>query len=117
MAVAWPSGVNTDAYGMDLGGGDNVAVIEFESGKARTFLKNSAPKKVFSFVIEMEDIGASSEFKTFLDWWDNTLLSGSQSFLFPNLVTHTGLIEYRPTQTYSATGQKNKEVKFSVEEM
>lgn len=117
MAVAWPLGVNTDAYGMDIGGGDNVATLEFESGKARTYLKNSKSKKVFSFVIEMEDVGTSSEFKTFLAWWDNTLLSGSLSFLFPNLITHSGNIEYRATQTYSATGQKRKEVKFTVEEM
>lgn len=117
MAVSWPSGVNTDAYGMDQGGGDNVAYIQFESGKARTFQKNSASKKVFSFIIDMEDVGATSEFKTFLSWWDNTLLTGALSFLFPDLITHSGLKEYRTTQDYSATGQKNKEVKFTVEEM
>lgn len=72
---------------------------------------------MFSFLIEMEDIGASSEYKTFLAWWDNTLQSGALSFLFPNLITHSGLVEYRATQTYSSTGQKRKEVKFSVEEM
>lgn len=117
MAVFWPSGVNTDAYGMDNGGGNNVTFVEFESGKARSFLKNSAPKKVFSFVIEMEDVGETSEYKTFIAWWDNTLLSGALSFYFPNLITHSGLKEYRMTDSYSSTGQKNKEVKFSVEEM
>lgn len=117
MAVSWPSGVNTNAYGMDIGGGDNVTSVEFESGKARTYLKNSAPKRVFSFIIEMEDVGAASEYKVFLSWWNNTLLSGALSFLFPNLITHSGLIEYRMTQTYSSSGLKNKEVKFSVEEM
>lgn len=117
MAVSWPSGVNTDAYGMDTGGGDNVVSVEFESGKARTYLKNSAPKRVFSFIIEMEDVGASSEYKTFLSWWNTTLLSGALSFLFPNLITHSGLVEYRMVQTYSASGLKSKEVKFSVEEM
>ena len=117
MAVSWPSGVNTDAYGMDTGGGDNVTYVEFESGKARSYLKNSAPKKVFSFVIAMEDIGGTSEYKTFLTWWDTVLLSGALSFNFPNLVTHSGMKEYRMTDTYSASGQKLKEVKFSVEEM
>lgn len=117
MAVSWPSGVNQDVYGMDIGGGDNVAKIEFESGKSRTYLKNSAPKKVFAFVIDMEDIGASSEYKLFTSWWENTLLSGALSFYFPDLITHSGLKEYRTTDTYSAVGQKHKEVKLSVEEM
>jgi hypothetical protein len=117
MAVSWPSGVNTNAYGMDIGGGDNVTSVEFESGKARTYLKNSAPKRVFSFIIEMEDVGAASEYKVFLSWWNNTLLSGALSFYFPDLITHTGLKEYRMTDTYSAVGQKHKEVKLSAEEM
>lgn len=117
MAVAWASGVNQKAYGMDTGGGDNVSLITFESGKARTHLKNSAPKKVFSFIIRMDDQGEASEFKTFVLWWEQTLKSGALSFLFPNLVTHSGSKEYRPTEAYSATGQRFKEVKFSVEEM
>jgi hypothetical protein len=102
---------------MDQGGGDNVEYTVFESGKARTFLKNSAPKKVFSFILSLEDVGASSEFKTFITWWEETLLSGSLSFTFPNLITHSGNAEYRPTQTYSVSGQKLKEVSISVEEM
>ena len=39
MAVSWAAGVNTDAYGMETDGGDNVERIEFESGKTRTYLK------------------------------------------------------------------------------
>jgi len=117
MAVSWSTMVNTKAYGMDTGGGENVESIEFESGKARTYLKNSVPKKVFSFVIRMNDVGATSEYKYFLAWWDNTLLSGALSFYFNDLITHSGLKEYRATQTYSVTGQKYKEVTFSVEEM
>jgi len=117
MAVAWSASVNTNAYGLDIGGGDNVERVEFESGKSRTYLKNSVPKKLYSFILSMEDVGSSSEFKAFVTWWENTLLSGSLSFLFPNLITHSGTSEYRPTGTYSANGQKRKEVTISVEEM
>lgn len=117
MAVSWPSGVNTKAYGMDIGGGENTESVEFESGKSRTYLKNSAPKKVFSFLLYMDDVGSSSEFKTFVAWWEQVLLSGSLSFYFPSLVSLSGLKEYRPTETYSASGQHKKEVSISVEEM
>ena len=116
--VAWPVAVNQDAYGLDISGGDNVESIEFESGKARTFLKNSAPKKVFSFLLSMDDVGASSEFKVFVAWWDDVLLSGSESFEFPDLLNRgAGDVEYRPTGTYGAIGQRRKEVSLTVEEM
>lgn len=117
MAVAWSTSVNTDAYGLDIGGGDNVERIEFESGKARTFLKNSAPKKVYAFVLSMDDVGGTSEFKAFVSWWEGALMSGSLSFLFPNLLTHSGNGEYRAVGSYSVAGQKRKEVSLSVEEM
>lgn len=117
MAVSWAVGVNTDAYGMETNPGDNVIYTEFESGKSRTILKNSAPKKVHSFMLAMEDSGASSEYKTFVAWWDDVLLSGSLSFLFPNLITHSGTKEYRATGSYSASGQRLKEVTITVEEM
>ena len=115
--VTWPATVNTDAYGMESTPIENVERIEFESGKSRTYLKNSAQKKQFSFLLTMKDVGASSEYKDFVEWWDNTLLSGSLSFGFPDLITHTGTTEYRPIAVYSATGQKRKEVTLTVEEM
>lgn len=117
MAVAWPIGVNKEAYGMDTSPGDNIERVEFESGKSRTYLKNSAPKKIHSFMLALEDSGDGSEYKLFVAWWDDVLLSGSLSFLFPNLITHGADKEYRPTGTYSATGQRLKEVSLSVEEM
>lgn len=118
MAVAWPDGVNTDAYGMDSSPGNNVERVEFESGKARTFIKNTAPKKVHSFLLSMEDVGSGSEYKTFVTWWDTSLASGSLSFTFPNLITHSGTKEYRSVDgTYSVSGQKRKEVALTVEEI
>lgn len=115
--VTWPATVNTDAYGMETTVIENVERVEFESGKARTYLKNSAQKKQFSFLLSMDDIGPSSEYKTFVEWWDDTLLSGSLSFGFPDLITHTGTTEYRPLGPYTSSGQKRKEVTIAVEEM
>lgn len=115
--ITWPAAVNQDAYGLDISGGNNVESIQFESGKARTYLKNSAPKKVFSFLLSMEDASASSEFDAFIAWWDGALQSGALSFGFPDLMGSGVTKEYRCTESYSASGQKRKEVAFSVEEM
>lgn len=115
--VSWPAEVNQGAYGMEATLIDNVERVEFDSGKARTYLKNSAQKKLFSFLLSMEDVGPASEYKAFVSWWDDVLLSGSLSFGFPDLITHTGTTEYRPMSNYSATGQRRKEVTIAVEEM
>lgn len=117
MAVNWPAGVNQKAYGMETSPIENVERIEFESGKARTFLKNTAAKKAHTFMLSMEDVGASSEYKLFLAWYENVLLSGALSFYFPDLITHDGDTEYRLLEPFSASGQKRKELSFSVEEM
>ena len=118
MAVAWPTGVNQKAYGMDTSPGENVERVEFESGKARTFLKNSVGKKVHSFMLSLEDAGDTSEYKTFLEWWSDDLASGSLSFLFPDLITHDADKEYRSVDgSFSATGQRIKEISLTVEEM
>lgn len=115
MAVAWPETVNTDAYGMDTSPIENVERIQFESGKERSYLKNSRGRKQHTFLLEMEDVGALSEYKSFLTWYSDTLLSGSLTFSFPDLVTHSGTREYRFLD-YGATGQKSKEVSITVEE-
>ena len=117
MAVARHPDVNQKAYGMDTAPMENVERVEFESGKARTFLKNTAAKKTHSFMLKMDDVGDNSEYKKFVSWWSGTLLGGALSFYFPNLITHDGYTEYRPIGTYSATGQKWKEVSITVEEM
>lgn len=117
MAVSWPVGVNTDAYGMEATPINNVERIEFESGKARTYLKNSAQKYTFSFMLSLDDSGAGSEYRLFVTWWNDTLKSGSLSFYFPDLITHSGNTEYRMVQNYSSAGQKRKEISLTVEEM
>lgn len=115
--ISWSSAVNTKAYGMETDGGDNFETVSFESGKQRLYLKNNTAKKIFTFSLAMDDTGASSEYKTFVEWWENTLLSGTLPFYFPDLITHSGNTEYQATKTYSVTGQKTKIVTLSVEEM
>lgn len=115
MAVSWPVGVNTDAYGMDTSPIENVERIQFESGKERTYLKNSVGRKAHSFMLSMRDDGAGSEYRTFVAWYDSTLLSGALTFMFPDLVIHTGLREYALIE-YSASGQLRKELTLTVEE-
>ena len=117
MAVAWHPDVNQKAYGMDTAPMENVERVEFESGKARTYLKNTAAKKTHSFMLKLEDVGDNSEYKKFVAWWETNLLGGALSFYFPDLITHDSDTEYRPIGTYSATGQKWKEVSITVEEM
>lgn len=114
--VAWDEQVNMDAYGLDISGGDNLVTTEFESGKKRSYKKNSVGKKIFSFNLRMYDIGSNSEFKRFVMWWDNVLHSGAETFAFPDLLNRGYMTEYRVTESYSANGQKWKEVSLSVEE-
>lgn len=117
MAVSWPLNVNTKAYGMDTGAKDNLEKISFESGKERTYLKNSGLKKQFSFNLSLNDSGATSEYKLFWTWYEEVLLSGSKTFFLENLLTHSGYKEYKMIKVPSATGQSPKEVSISVEEI
>lgn len=115
--IAWAENVNNNAYGMETTLKENVIITEFESGKSRTYLKNSSPKMVHSFMLDLKDTGATSEYKRFLSWWKNDLKSGSLSFAFQDLITGTGLSEYKMTEVPSATGQKWKTITITVEEM
>lgn len=117
MAVEWPLGVNAKAYGMTTGYMDNTETVEMKSGRRVVYLKNSSPRKAFSFKIRMKDNGPGSEYRLFLSWWDNTVKSGAENFLFTNLVTHSGQMEYQFTEPPRATGQKYKEVTISVMEI
>ena len=112
--VLWPAGVNKSAYGMNTGVKENIKTTEFESGKSRTFLRNSAPKHTFSFNI---DFWSDEEERAFWTWYDNVLLSGSESFLFPDLFTHTGTTEYIMTDTPAVSGQMPKTVSITVREV
>lgn len=117
MAASWPTAVNTKAYGMDTGYEDNTQVIEMKSGRRVVYLRNSTPRRTFTFSLRMEDVGASSEYKQFLSWYANTAMSGAVPFTFPNLITHTGTREYLFNGTPSARGQKYKEVTISCIEI
>ena len=118
MAVNWPVNVNKKAYGMNSGAKNNLESVDFESGKSRTYLKNSSPKMIFSFNLSFLDDGTSTcEYRLFWSWWQNVLLSGSESFYFENLLTHSGYKEYKMTQVPTSTGQNPKEVSLSVEEV
>lgn len=117
MAVQWPTGVTTRAYGMTTGYIENTETVEMKSGRRVVYLKNSSPRKAFSFRLRMTDNGAGSEYRTFLSWFENTAKSGSENFYFPDLITHSGTKEYQFTEAPQATGQKNKEVTISVMEI
>ena len=117
MAVNWNNEINTDAYGMDTGADDNVIRVKYESGKEKTYRKNSSGKKIFTFMLSLPDKGSNSEYKKFWDWYDNVLLSGSLTFMFPDLVTHSGLKEYLMISVPSANGQNPKKVTISVKEV
>ena len=110
----WAAGVNKTADGMSTGVKENIKATEFESGKSRTFLLNSAPKHTFSFNI---DFWSDEEERIFWTWYDNVLLSGSESFLFPDLFTHTGTTEYIMTDTPAVSGQMPKTVSITVREV
>ena len=112
--VLWPAGVNKDAYGMSTSVKENIKMTEFESGKSRSFLLNTAPTHTFSFNLEF---WSDAEARAVRTWYDNVLLSGSESFLFPDLFTHTGNTEYIMTDTPSVSGQMPKTVSITVREV
>ena len=117
MAVNWPDGVNNKVYGLSTTMNDNLQVQTFESGAKRTWLKNSVTKKKFSFLLLFSDRGSDSEFKKFLSWYDNVCLSGSISFYFLNLISKSGVKEYKFTEVPTIKGNIFKEVSFDLEEV
>lgn len=116
MAKNWSTAVNTKAYGLDTAPIENIEFTEYKSGRKIARLKNSTPKNSFSFMLRMEDAGAASEYKVFLRWYADVIKSGAETFLFPDLITHTGLCEYRML-SYSAKGQRIKEISLQFEEV
>jgi hypothetical protein len=99
--VIWPDGVNKDAYGLDIASGDNVIRTELDSGKIKTYRRNSEAKKTFSFNLYLDDRGDNSEFKKFDVWFRNSLNDK----------------HYLVTDEYSAVGQRYKEVSLTVVEV
>ena len=120
MAQAWNTYVNTDAYGQDGGFKDNREQVDFKSGRTVYYLKNSKAPKTHAVQISMDDstaVDGKTEFEWFLYWWENTIKSGTLSFLFPDVITHSGTKEYHMTESPAWKGQKKKEISFKLEEV
>jgi hypothetical protein len=115
--VIWPDGVNKNAYGLDIASGDNVIRTELDSGKIKTYRRNSEAKKTFSFNLYLDDRGDNSEFKKFDVWFRNSLKDGALSFVFPDLMGSGNDKHYLVTDEYSAVGQRYKEVSLTVVEV
>lgn len=117
MIVEWAENVNDKAYGLQASSINNLIEVKFESGKTRSFNKNSIGKKSFSFSIDMNDEGNDSEYKRFWIWYDTELCGRANTFLFPDLLNRGVDVEYRMTAEPTATGQRVKTVNISVEEV
>lgn len=109
----WAQGVNQDFYALSTTVTENVEVVEFESGAKRTYLKNSSPKKKYSFSLSL---WTRAEEINFWNWYENTILSGSLTFGLTDLTKLSGTTEYRMTGVPSVSGQYPKTVQISVEE-
>lgn len=96
MSVEWSDKVNSDFYGMSYGANENTETVKFESGKPRTFLKNSTPTKSMTFRVSFWTKG---EELAFWDWYENVLLSGAEALRLTDLVSLEGTREYRMTST------------------
>ena len=116
--VQWPSGVNKRAYNATDSALDNTVTLEFESGRKRTYQKNTRALKTFSFkIMTLNNNTANCEYARFWDWWENMLKSGANAFYFTNLLTKEGERAYRMTEPPSAEGQRHKEITITVEEI
>ena len=122
MAQNWDEHVNTNFYGQDGGYAENTEEIEFKSGRSISYLKNSVPRKTHSVNLSLSDRDSEktdelTEFGYFLNWYENTIKSGTLSFYLPDIATRLGTKEYRLTEPPSWTGQGVKEVSLSLEEI
>lgn len=114
----WPSGVNTNVYGLEIQGATNYTEITFEAGNKRRILNDLKAHKTYSFKLSMDDspYNSSSEFKAFMTWFSETLHNGAESFEFIDLDDITKTKEYFFAQAPSASGQSPKEVSLKLEE-
>lgn len=115
---SWPTNVNKKAYGLEVNTNSNYTEVSFESGQKRRFLNDTRAHKKYSFKLAMDDspTDANSEYKQFLDWYENTLFSGALTFEFIDFDNVKNTKEYFFADAPSVSGQKIKEVSLSVEE-
>lgn len=115
MAQNWNSNVNTDFFNLTTFPEDNVIRIGYESGRESTCLKNSTPKKQHSFTLLLWN---RTEELAFWDWYENTILSGTLSFILTNLLSRTGNKEYKMTSVPTVeSGAYPKELTINVKEV
>lgn len=121
MAVSWSAYVNTRFYGQDGSYKDNTEKVEFKSGRTIEYLKNSVPKKTHALNLSLKDKGTprtdgKTEFEHFLEWYENTAMSGTVPCSLTDIITGSGTKLYR-VKVEGWTGQRNKEVSLTLEEV
>ncbi len=121
MAVKWSAFVNADFYGQDGKYKDNTEKVEFKSGRTIQYLKNSAAKKTHALNLSLKDkgtpkTGGKTEFEHFLYWYENTAKSGTIPCDLTDIITGSGTKQYR-VKVEGWTGQRNKEVSLTLEEV
>lgn len=122
MTQSWSKHVNTDFYGQDGGYKDNTEKVEFKSGRTVRYLRNSVPKKTHAVNLRCADKGTKktdgkTEFEWFLDWFENTVKSGTEEFYLKDIVSGSGTKRYILAEAPTWSGQKYKEISLSLEEV
>lgn len=101
-------------FGMDTEPSENVEETVFESGKSRYTLKNSSAKLIHSFSFL---ISSKEEELSFWNWYNTILLSRTQTVGLIDLVSHSGVKEYRMIkEPQIQNSQYPKECSVSVKE-
>lgn len=113
----WAVDVNKKVYGVSGGYVENVEVVGFDSGKKRSFNRNTAIKQKFSVMLSLNDKGTDSEFKRFDKWLKTSLGGIGETFLFPDLNGSGKDKEYRMTEFPTWQGTTRKEITMEWEEV
>ncbi len=117
----WSEYVNANLYGQDGSYNDNTEKVEFKSGRKIEYLRNSVPKKTHALNLSCKDkgtpkINGKTEFEHFLYWYENTVKSGTIPFYLTDVITGSGRKLYT-IKVDGWTGQKNKEISLTLEEV
>ena len=113
----WPYGVSKKIYGVSGAYVENSESTDFDSGKKKTFNKNTAVKRSFTVMLTLQDKGSNSEFKRFDSWYVSTLCGTAESFEFPDITGSGKNKEYRMTEPPTWTGTTKKEITMEWEEV
>lgn len=119
MAINWNSHVNTKFFGLDGNYLDNRLEVAFKSGRKVYYKLNSIPKKSFALKLSLDDsatIDGRTEFEWFLFWLENVNCSGTVPFYLPDLYGSGQTRIYQFSDMPTWTGQKTKDVSFTLEE-